>query len=80
MIKHAPMLLSQEGIRFLLTNPRVRTILLMIVYTLSPFDLLPEAILGPLGLVDDSVVFMNIIQQFSGLIIAFISDERNRDR
>ena len=42
---------------------------MMIVYTLSPFDLLPEAILGPIGLIDDSAVLMNIVRQFGGLIV-----------
>ena len=35
------MLLTQDGIRYLLSNPRVKFIIMMIVYTLSPFDILP---------------------------------------
>lgn len=27
-----------------------------VIYILSPFDLLPEAILGPIGFIDDAVV------------------------
>lgn len=30
----------------------------VILYVLSPIDLLPEAILGPLGLIDDLVVIL----------------------
>lgn len=48
-------------------------ILVMVIYTLSPIDILPEAILGPIGLIDDSAVMMGIIRQFSGLLINFIS-------
>ena len=53
---------------------------MMIVYTLSPFDLLPEALLGPIGLVDDSAVLMNIVRQFGGLMVEFFRDESVRDR
>ena len=76
------MLLTQDGIRYLMTNPRVKFVLMMIIYTLSPFDLLPEAVLGPIGLLDDSVVFANIIRQFSGMVVNFAAEEfqRNQDR
>lgn len=52
----------------------------MIIYTLSPFDLLPEVLLGPLGLADDSLVLMNILRQVSGLMINYAGEEANRDR
>ena len=55
-------------------------ILMMLIYTLSPVDLLPEALLGPIGLIDDSVVMMNIVRQFSGLLINFVGEEGVRDR
>lgn len=29
---------------------------MLLIYTLSPVDLMPEMILGPLGLADDTVV------------------------
>ena len=80
LFKQLPLLLTQDGLRFLLTNPRVKTILLMIIYTLSPFDLLPEAILGPIGLLDDSAVVLNIMRQFGGLVVDFIRQEAPRDR
>ena len=66
------MLLSQDGIRYLLTNSRVKIILLMVIYTLSPFDILPEMILGPLGLADDSLVLMGMLRQVSGLLVNFV--------
>jgi uncharacterized membrane protein YkvA (DUF1232 family) len=64
----------------MLTNPRIKFILMMLIYTLSPVDLLPEALLGPIGLIDDSVVMMNIVRQFSGLLINFVGEEGVRDR
>ena len=79
IVKHAPMLLSQDGIRYLLTNSRVKIILLMVIYTLSPFDVLPEVILGPLGLADDSLVLMGMLRQVSGLLINFVGEERVRE-
>lgn len=77
-IRQAPRLLTPEGIRFLLTNPRIKFILMMVIYTLSPVDILPEAILGPIGLVDDSLVMMNIVRQFSGLLVNFVGQEGQR--
>ena len=64
----------------MLTNPRIKFILMMLIYTLSPIDLLPEALLGPIGLIDDSVVMMNIVRQFSGLLINFVGEEGVRER
>lgn len=66
------MLISERGIPFLLTNSRIKYILLMIIYALSPVDLIPEAILGPLGLVDDSVVILNIFRQVSRVLGDFV--------
>ena len=62
LAREAPSLL-----RRLLGNPahlvrllaRLRVLLVvlaLVVYVLSPFDLLPEAILGVIGLLDDAVV------------------------
>lgn len=68
-------MLSLEGLRYLMTNTRVRSILLMAVYTLSPIDLLPEIVLGPLGLIDDFAVALNIVRQASGLIQDFMREE-----
>lgn len=47
----------------------------MAVYTLSPIDLLPEIVLGPLGLIDDFAVALNIVRQASGLIQDFMREE-----
>lgn len=37
-------------------------LLIAIIYILSPIDLLPEAALGPIGLVDDGAAFLYIIK------------------
>lgn len=34
---------------------------LLIVYVLSPIDLLPEAVLGPVGLVDDLIAILAVL-------------------
>ena len=39
--------------------------LLSILYIISPIDILPEAILGPIGLIDDLVVLLIGIGAFS---------------
>ena len=62
----------------MLENPRIKNILLLLIYTLSPVDLLPEMILGPLGLVDDTFVSLELLRQFSNLWIDFVRDESNR--
>lgn len=53
---------------------------MMVLYTLSPIDVLPEALLGPIGLLDDSVVMMNIVRQFGGLLVNFVGQEAQRGR
>ncbi len=63
-----------------MTNPRVKVILVMLIYTFSPFDLLPEAFLGPFGLLDDGFVVLNIFKEVSGLMIAFMQEETRRNR
>lgn len=35
---------------------------IILVYLFSPVDILPEAILGPLGLVDDAAAILLLIQ------------------
>lgn len=52
----------------------------MIIYTLSPIDLLPEALFGPLGLLDDSVVAVGLLNQVSGLLVNFVRQEAARER
>jgi uncharacterized membrane protein YkvA (DUF1232 family) len=72
-------LLTGEGLRYMLTNPRVKVILIMLLYVVSPIDLLPEALLGPVGLLDDSMVVVNLVRQLSGLLVNFVGEEAVRD-
>lgn len=37
-------------------------IIVILIYLLSPVDLLPEAVLGPLGLVDDAAALFLLIK------------------
>lgn len=38
------------------------TITIALIYLISPVDILPEAVLGPLGLVDDAAAIFLIIR------------------
>lgn len=37
-------------------------IIVILIYLLSPVDLLPEAVLGPMGLVDDAAALFLLIK------------------
>ncbi|MGH1362844.1 MAG: YkvA family protein [Calditrichia bacterium] len=39
-------------------------LILTILYLVSPIDLLPEALLGPLGFIDDAALFAYLIKRF----------------
>ena len=67
---------SREGIATLYQNGRLKTIIFSLLYMMSPFDLLPEAILGPFGLIDDSLVGMNMVRTLTNYFIEYV---RNRD-
>jgi len=41
-------------------------IFFLIIYILSPIDLLPEGILGPFGLIDDLIAVMSIFGVWRG--------------
>lgn len=43
---------------------------------ISPIDILPEALLGPFGLIDDSLVGMNIVRTLTNHFMNYV---RNRD-
>lgn len=40
---------------------RYFTIIICLIYIISPIDIIPEAMLGPLGLIDDGVVLIKLI-------------------
>lgn len=52
----------------------------MLIYTLSPIDILPEGLLGPFGLFDDAFVTMNIVREIAGLMISFNQEQSARNR
>ena len=56
--------------RDLVRNPKYRwwVIGASLVYLLSPIDLLPEALLGPLGLVDDMVIITVLATELAGVL------------
>ena len=80
MIRHLPILLSSEGLQYIVDSQRVKAILLMAIYMLSPVDILPEALLGPIGLVDDGAVLMTFLRELTMLLIGFVRDEGHRAR
>lgn len=69
IIHDAPVLLRRLvtvafSLRGLQALSRLRTLFLIlvpIVYLLSPFDLLPEAVLGIVGLLDDVIVVVSML-------------------
>jgi uncharacterized membrane protein YkvA (DUF1232 family) len=56
--------------RDLVRNPKYRwwVVGASLVYLLSPIDLLPEALLGPLGLVDDMVIVTVLATELAGVL------------
>jgi uncharacterized membrane protein YkvA (DUF1232 family) len=72
------MLLTENGLRFILTDHRFRYIILLAIYALSPFDALPEGILGPFGLLDDGIAVAGLLRQVSVLLYSYIREESNR--
>ena len=68
------MLFSVEGLKYILESPRIKNILMLLIYTLSPIDLMPEMLLGPLGLADDTFASLEMLRQFSNLWLEFVRD------
>jgi uncharacterized membrane protein YkvA (DUF1232 family) len=64
---------DEEGFFNLMMNGEVPitfkliVVIIPVLYTLMPIDLLPEALLGPLGLVDDAGVWMLGAQLFTNM-------------
>lgn len=66
------MLFSNNGLRYLLSDQRLKYILLLAIYALSPIDILPEAILGPLGLIDDGIAVSGLIRMVSTVLYGYL--------
>ncbi|MBF0750866.1 MULTISPECIES: DUF1232 domain-containing protein [unclassified Pasteurella] len=47
-----------------MNKTKLLKIVAILIYLLSPIDILPEAILGPLGLVDDAAAIWLLIKIF----------------
>jgi len=54
-------------------------VILLAIYTLSPFDVLPEAVLGPLGLLDDGIAVAALLRQISTLLYGYMRSEAGRN-
>ena len=52
-----------EFVRFLHKHPKLQWLLLLVIiaYLLIPIDFWPEALFGPLGLVDDGVILSLLV-------------------
>lgn len=47
---------------------------LFVVYLLSPFDLLPEAVFGVLGLLDDVIILLGVIVYISIVYRGYVAN------
>lgn len=63
----------------MLSDPRFKYVILLAIYTLSPFDVLPEAVLGPLGLLDDGIAVAALLRQISTLLYGYMRAEAGRN-
>ena len=61
-----------------ITRGRLAALSVALLYLLSPFDLVPEAVLPLVGLADDAVVFAWLAGALLGETEAFLSWERSR--
>ncbi len=60
------------------TRARLGSLALAVLYVASPIDLVPEALLGVAGLVDDAVVLSFVATRLLGETGAFLAWERSR--
>ena len=74
MAQHFNLLLTSRGLPYLFAHPNMRLILLLGIYALSPFDLLPEAFLGPLGLLDDGLATGAILSQLTSMLYGYLRE------
>jgi len=56
----------------LFNDNRLKYIILLAIYALSPFDILPEGLLGPLGLLDDGIAVAGIVRQVTAVLYGYI--------
>ncbi len=77
-LKNLPILFTSSGLQYLLGDSRLKYVILYAIYTFSPIDLLPEAFLGPIGLLDDGMVVAGMIRQISSILYGFVREEALR--
>lgn len=71
--------MSREGIHFFLDSIESNFYLLvLIVYVLSPFDLIPECIFGFVGLIDDIMILILIFIILTNYYYQYISARDNK--
>lgn len=66
------MLFTVNGLNYVLGDDRLKYLILFAIYTFFPYDFLPEALLGPIGLIDDGVVVAGMIRQISSILYGFV--------
>jgi RING finger protein 170 len=75
---------TPEGMNFFFISiMRSKWILFMMLYIISPFDLIPEAIFGIIGFIDDLFMVVVVIFVISNIFYNFLrlrDANRNRQR
>lgn len=67
------LLFTTQGIVLLCRLHILLLLLLLILYLLSPLDLIPEALFGVLGLLDDFIVLVSVVSYISLLYRHYIT-------
>jgi RING finger protein 170 len=62
---------------YLLRNfGRFRAIFFLVLYILSPFDILPESLIGVVGLIDDLIICFIVLALISQAVMAFVRHQQ----
>ena len=67
------LLFTMQGIVLLCRLHILLLLLLLILYLLSPLDLIPEALFGVLGLLDDFIILVSVVSYASVLYRHYIT-------
>lgn len=51
-------------------------LLLLVIYIISPFDILPESVMGVIGLIDDLFIFVIVVALIAQASMSFIRNRR----
>ena len=67
-------MMTKEGLQFFLRSLESNFyLLILIIYVLSPFDIIPECIFGFIGLIDDLIVLIIIFIILTNYYYQYIS-------